>query len=369
MEFVRRDFDFAAANLPAIDAPGRLTHWAAKAMLAKVHLTLAQNLSDANSADNFSKAKQYAADVLTNSGLSLMTNYADLFKIENNNNPECLFALQWMEGSYAFGNSRQANWARGSQVTGNSECWGGGKSASYDFVNSFEQGDRRKSAIFMSSGDFYPEINKAAGGYRYNIVTRDPGDPNITIEGSAPVLNNAKKYIVGSAADTGGKVSTGQATAINQYMIRLADVYLTYAEAALGSASSSSDGQALGYLNAIRQRAGLSAKSSFTFQDIMDERRAEFGFESMYWFDLKRAYYRDPSATLAAMNAQQREYTYQRITTPNAPDENTVEGYALIPPPSPIVISASQIWMPIPASEIVTNALLAPSAPAEDYKF
>ena len=369
MEFVRRDFDFAAANLPAIDAPGRLTHWAAKAMLAKVHLTLAQNLSDANSADNFSKAKQYAADVLTNSGLSLMTNYADLFKIENNNNPECLFALQWMEGSYAFGNSRQANWARGSQVTGNSECWGGGKSASYDFVNSFEQGDRRKSAIFMSSGDFYPEINKAAGGYRYNIVTRDPSDPNITIEGSAPVLNNAKKYIVGSAADTGGKVSTGQATAINQYMIRLADVYLTYAEAALGSASSSSDGQALGYLNAIRQRAGLSAKSSFTFQDIMNERRAEFGFESMYWFDLKRAYYRDPSATLAAMNAQQREYTYQRITTPNAPDENTVEGYALIPPPSPIVISASQIWMPIPASEIVTNALLAPSAPAEDYKF
>lgn len=369
LEFVRRDLDFASTNLPTSDTPGRVTQWSAKALLAKVHLTLAQNLSDGSSADNFSKAKQYAADVITNSGLSLMSNYADLFKIENNNNPESLFALQWMEGSYAFGNSRQANWARGSQITGNSECWGGGKSASYDFVSSFEQGDKRKSSILMTLGDFYPDINKAAGGYHYNLVSTDPTDPNIVLEGAAPVLNNAKKYIVGSAADTGGKVSTGQATAINQIMIRLADVYLTYAEAALGAASSTSDAQALTYLNTIRSRAGLAAKSSFTFEDIMQERRVEFGFESMYWFDVKRAYYRDPSATLAALNAQQREITYQRITTPNAPDENTFEGYNLIPPPSPIVITASQIWMPIPASEIVTNALLAPSAPAEDYKF
>jgi hypothetical protein len=369
LEFVRRDLVFAADNLPASGTPGRLTKWAAKALLAKVHLTLASNLSDGASAENFTKAKEYAADVLTNSGLSLMTNYEDLFKIENNNNPESLFALQWMEGSYAFGNSRQANWARGSQITGNSECWGGGKSATYDFVNSIEQGDKRKSAILMSLGDYYPEINKAAGGYHYNIISRDPNDPNVVLEGAAPVLNNAKKYIVGSAADTGGKVSTGQATAINQYMIRLADVYLTYAEAALGSAGSSSDAQALTYLNAVRQRAGLAARSSFTFQDIMKERRSEFGFESMYWFDIKRAYYRDANATLATLNAQQREITYQRINTPNAPDENTVEGYAIIPPPSPIVIAASHMWMPIPASEIVTNALLAPSAPAEDYKF
>lgn len=100
----------------------------------------------------------------------------------------------------------------------------------------------------------------------------------------------------------------------------------------------------------------------------MNERRVEFGFESMYWFDVKRAYYRDPAGTLAELNGQEREYTYQRIT-PNAPDENTVEGYMLVPPPSPIVISASKMWMEIPVSEIVTNALLAPSAPAEDYKF
>ena len=43
-EMARRDLTFAADNLPASDAPGRATKWSAKAMLAKLHLTMAQNL-------------------------------------------------------------------------------------------------------------------------------------------------------------------------------------------------------------------------------------------------------------------------------------------------------------------------------------
>ncbi len=368
-EFIRRDLVFAAEHLPASDAAGRLTAWSAKGMLAKLHLTMAQNLGDAQSSANFDKAKQYAADVIENSGLALMPNYADLFKIENNNNAESLFALQWMQGSYAFGNSRQANWARSSLITGNSECWGGGKCASYDLVQAVEAGDKRQPAIYMVLNDHYPEIRKAAGGYTYNLVTRDPNDPNITLEGSAPVLNNLKKYIVGSADDTGGKVSTGQATAINQYMLRLADVYLIYAEAAVGAGASTSDAKALQYFNAIRQRAGLAAKSSITFMDVLKERRVEFGMESLYWFDIKRFYYRDPVAALAHLNAQQREYVYYRITTPNAPDENSIAGYTLTPPPSPIKISAGQMFLPVPGAEVQVNPKLGSGVPAEEYRF
>lgn len=368
-EFARRDLAFAAENLPAADAPGRVTQWAAKGLLAKLHLTMAQNLGDANSGDNFNKAKQYAEDVIVNSGLALMPNYADLFKIENNNNSESLFALQWMEGGYAFGNSRQANWARSSLLTGNSECWGGGKCASYDFVQNVEQGDRRRSSIYMSLGDHYPEIRKAQGGYTYNIVNRDPADPNMILENSAPVLNNVKKYIVGSADDTGGKVSTGQATALNQYILRLADVYLTYAEAALGAAGSTSDGQALQYFNAIRQRANLPAKTEITFADIMQERRVEFCMESTFWFDVKRFYYRDPAAALTWLNGQQREHTYYRDPAPGAADENSEAGYILQPPPSPIAITAADMNLPIPAAEVLVNSLLGPDQPAQEYKF
>ncbi|MFN7116433.1 MAG: RagB/SusD family nutrient uptake outer membrane protein [Saprospiraceae bacterium] len=368
-EFIRRDLTFAAQNLPLADAPGRVTQWSAKGMLAKLYLTMAQDLKNPKSAEFFNEAKKYAVDVIANSGRGLMSNYGDLFKIENNNNSESLFAIQWMEGSYALGNSRQANWARSSLITGNSEAWGGGKCVTYDFLQDVEKNDKRQSAIYMKPGDFYPEINKKAGGYRYNIVTRDPADPNITIEGATPVLNSLKKYVVGSAEDNAGKVTTGQATAVNQYVLRLADVYLIYAEAALGAANSTTDATALQYFNAIRQRAGLPAKTSLTFTDILKERRVEFGLESISWFDIKRFYYRDATAALAYLNAQEREYTYQRKTGNNIPDENTIDGYELMPPPGTITVDASKMFLPIPASEVLTNPLLAPNEPAVEYQF
>lgn len=365
-EFIRRDLVFAAENLPTADAPGRVTKWSALGMLAKLHVTIGQ---DTGSEEAFGKAKEYAGQVINNSGLSLMDNYADLFKIENNNSSESLFALQWMEGAYALGNSRQANWARSSLITGNSEAWGGGKCVTYDFLQDVEANDKRQKAIYMMPGDHYSEINQANGGYTYNIVTKDPTDPNITVEGATPILNSLKKYVVGSADDTGGKVSTGQATAVNQYILRLADVYLLYAEAELGTKSVTSDGTALGYVNAIRSRAGLSGLSSVTFEDLLKERRVEFGLESIGWFDVKRYFYRDANAAVAYLNGQERLHTYQRIQGPDAPDENTIEGYELTPPTNPVVVSEAHMFLPIPAAEVVANPMLAPSEPAVDYEF
>lgn len=366
-ELIRRDLQFAVDNLPDSDVPGRVTKWSAKGMLAKLYLTMAQNLTDAKSAEYFTKAKDLAADVINNSGASLMANYADLFKIANNNNSESLFAMQWMEGNYAIGNSRQANWARSSQITGNSECWGGGKCVSYDFTLDVENGDLRRKSIYMTLGDFYPEIRKAQGGYLYKFVNRDPADNNVVLEWTPPVLNNLKKYVVGSAEDNAGKVSTGQAVAINQYILRLADVYLIYAEATLGASASTGDGTALNYFNAIRTRANLPPKSSLTFADILKERRVEFGLESMFWFDVKRFFYRDPQGAVSYLNNQKRGYTYRRLTGNNVPDENTFEGYELIPPDAPVVVHESQMWLPLPAAEVVSNPLLL--EPAVEYVF
>lgn len=366
-EFIRRDLQYSVDNLPVTDAAGRVTRWTAEGLLAKLYVTMAQNLSDSKSGEYFTKAKDLAADVINNSGASLMASYADLFKIDNNNNSESLFAFQFMEGNYGIGNSRQANWARSSQITGNSECWGGGKCVSYDFVQSVESGDLRRKSIFMGKDDLYPEMRKAAGGYLYKIVHRDPNDQNITLEGAAPVLNNLKKYVVGSAEDNGGKVSTGQATAINQYFLRLADVYLIYVEAAMGASGSTSDATAVGYFNSIRQRANLAPKSSVTFLELLKERRVEFGLESLFWFDLKRFYYRDPQGAINYVNSQERGHTYRRLTGNNIPDENTLEGYELIPPDVAVVMHDNQVFLPIPAAEVVTNPLLL--EPAVEYVF
>lgn len=369
LEFIRRDFDFASKNLPATDEPGRVTKWSALGMLAKVHLTIASDLNSGKSNENFESAKQYAAEVINNSGLSLLPVYADIFRYDRNNSEESLFALQWMEGSYAIGNSRQANWARSSLITGNTEAWGGSKCMTYDFVRQMDGGDRRGPAIYMAPGNHYPEIRKNEGGYTYYLVHRDPDDPNTVLEFAPPVLNNLKKYIIGSNEDTGGGVSTGQATRINQILLRLADVYMVYAEAALGGQASTSDPTALQHFNAIRTRANLPHKSSLTFMDILKERRIEFALEGINWFDIKRFYYRDPAGALAYLNAMERETTYYRDNSPNAADENSISGYILNPPTNPITINAFNMWLPVPAAEVVANPLLGPDAPAEDYNF
>lgn len=369
LEFIRRDLEYAAANLPVADDPGRVTKWSALGLLAKVHLTMASGLDDPESGKNFELARQFAAEVINNSGLSLLPNYADIFRYDNNNNEESLFALQWMEGSYAIGNSRQANWARSSIITGNTEAWGGYKSMTYDFLQQMDGGDRRQPAIYMANGNHYPGIRKSEGGYTYYIVHRDPDDPNTILENASATLNNLKKYIIGSNEDTDGAVSTGQATRINQILLRLADVYLVYAEAALGAQSSTSDPTALQYFNAIRQRANLPALSSITFLDILKERRIEFALESINWFDIKRYFYRDPAGAVEYLNSMEREVTYYRDTGPNAADENSIEGYITQEPSNPITVQESQMWLPIPAAEVVANPLLAPEAPAEEYIF
>jgi len=82
--------------------------------------------------------------------------------------------------------------------------------------------------------------------------------------------------------------------------MRYADVYLIEAEAILGLSANpgqghgidtnatSSDPTALKYINLVRQRAGLTAKTSFSYRDLIKERRLEFALEGDYWYDLQR---------------------------------------------------------------------------------
>jgi hypothetical protein len=364
-EFIRRDLEYAAANLKAADEAGRVTQWSAKGMLAKLYVTMAQNLNDANSASNFANAKEYAQDVIANSGLTLVADYADLFKIENDNNPESLFSLQFMKGGYGVGNSRNANWARSSIIA--DQQWGGGKGTTIDFFKyTIDSLDARRKSICMTLGDYYPELNKANGGYTYNFETENPDNPDNPLESYNSNLNHLKKYVVGSAADTDGQVGTDQDAANDQYMLRLADVYLIYAEAELGAGSSTGDATALEYFNTIRARGDLDPVSEITWESLLKERRVEFCLESMFWFDIKRYYYRDPAGAISYLNNQKRHYVYTRNTGDN--DANSWGSYTLETELNePITVYESQMFLPIPAAEVLINPLL--DQPAVDYQF
>jgi hypothetical protein len=76
-------------------------------------------------------------------------------------------------------------------------------------------------------------------------------------------------------------------------MFRLADVYLIYAEAVLRGGTGGNKATALGYINALRERAykntsGNITESQLTLDFILDERARELANEAHRRIDLIR---------------------------------------------------------------------------------
>lgn len=351
-EFAIRDLEFAAKYLPeTASQSGRLTKWSAFGMLSRVYLAYSgyvDNVANPNAgtrnATYLELAKKAALKVCENTDFTLKSSYADLFKIENNNNSESLFALQWVpNGDYGVNNTQQAYFAVSSDITGDDKAWGYYTMASYNMMSEYETGDSlRRKSTFMAYGDYYAELAKSAGGYTY------------TTTHNSKKACNVKKGVVGSTKDTDGK-STPMNSALNTYMLRLAEVYLNCAEAILGNNSSSTDATALNYFNKVRVRSGLKPKTSISYEDIRHERRCEFAMEGLYWYDLvSRGYYKEQEV-LDLINGQNREYIdlydYDKVSN-SATYKATATARAINP------ASHERMVLPYPESETVQNPLL-----------
>ena len=92
-------------------------------------------------------------------------------------------------------------------------------------------------------------------------------------------------------------------------MLRLAEMYLTYAEAVLGNDASTTDATALEYYNKVHTRAGLApALGPLTKDMIFKERILEFAMEGMAWYDFVSLHYYDPQRAYELLNAQDRGF-------------------------------------------------------------
>lgn len=340
--FIIEDLEFCKDNLPVsysgADA-GRVTKWSAMGMLAKVYLAKSGlGQSGARVQADLDMAKEIAGEIINTSGLQLMANYEDLFKSDNENNAESLFAFQWVAcQSWGTQNTNQAYWAPTSRLTGVGDGWGGYLGPTIDLQNEFETGDLRAKATMMQDGNFYPELLQAEGGFHYVVADGDDFGESATFAG-------IKKYVIGTPEDNGGQICF-MSTGLNTYMLRLADVYLIYAEAILGNNTSTSDADATGALNAIRNRAGLSPKSTITLDDILHERRVEFAFEAQYWYDMVRLHYWNPSKAIDMISNQERgTYTWET----GVKTLNSVK----------YTITEADFRMPIPSAESDKNPLL-----------
>ncbi|KAA6325363.1 RagB/SusD family nutrient uptake outer membrane protein [termite gut metagenome] len=354
-EFVMRDLEYAAKYLPeTAGQAGRLTKYSAYGMLSRVYLSYAGLSDNPNSHTRnqtyLDLAKKAAKTVITESKYKLLPDYASLFMIENNNNPESLFALQWVpNGDYGVTNTHQAYFAYNSLITGDDAAWGSWTRATYDVLQEYEAKDLRRKATWMSKGDYYPEISKAAGG-----LTVDESDQYC----------NVKKGVVGSTKDNPS--ISRMNSALNTYMMRLAEVYLIYAEAALGNDASTTDAEALDYFNQVRTRAGLDAKTSLAYNDIIHERRVELCMEGQYWYDLVRRAYYEQQEVMNYINSQHRE-TIQPILYDTA--TNTVSIDSSRDPSDRAIgnINEGIFLLPYPESELVQNPLL--KEPPVSYEF
>ncbi len=349
-KFIIMDLRYAVNNLPATPyQQGRLTKYSAEGLLAKMYLTRAGIGASVGSRkqSDLDSAKYFAADVCTNSPYHLLANYADLFKSANNNssnnNAESLFALQWMPTGSPWGvnNSFQAYMAADPKITQTGDGWGAAQGGSSDLVKYYinhPADSIRRKATLMFNGDFYPDLDQKDGGFR---MTNN-------------YIANIKKYVIGAPSDNGGK-GAFMAAYINTYMLRLAEVYLIYAEAIMGNNPSSSDPTALKYFNAVRDRAGVPEKTSITFNDIFQEKRIELAMEGNAWYDILRWYYFDPTGAKAYLDNQDKgNYTL----TYNAGSTNP-RTWTYVPTPVYFPVTDQSIYLPLPESEMIADPELA----------
>ncbi len=337
--FALNDFEFAAEHLVLDDAAGRVSEWSAKSYLALTHLTMAYHLSSGGLLvqDHLASALSYAEDVIQNSPHQLMDNYADLFKRENNNNPESIFALQWVHGTGYWGaqNSKQAYYAALPALTGVGDGWGGAHQVSgwtFELLGGADSDDARRKPTYMVFGDNYPELRTAFGGY--------------THEGTRPHI---KKYIVGRPEDNDGQVGF-MSTDINTYMMRFAEVYLIAAEAILGNNQTTSDARALEYINTVRARAGVEPVSQIDLMTILEERVRELTMEGKFFFDLRRIFQKDPQLAIDIVNHQQRHMRHEW--------NGELGAFELIQDGPAINVTVESFRLPIPEAELTTNPRL-----------
>lgn len=327
--FITREMVALAADLPTTSAqPGRINRWTAEGMLARFYLTRAgveATSPNTRKQEFLDSAKYYAQRVISQSGLQLLPKYEDLFRYPYDNNKESLFELQWVysPGNWGVQNS-MPSYLNFSNDIANGDGWGGDKSATWWMISQYAgfsasgdtmlQGrtiDQRLKATYMLPGFYYPEITQSVP-----VTVNPAGKQKLVVPNTSGDVNFAsiKKYVVGKSEDVGG--AQQQVYPNNTYMMRLAEMYLIYAEATLGNNVSTNDATALQYYNAVHTRAGLAprtladqvtgAPTPLTWDDLFRERVLEFAMESMTWYDLVQLHYYNPQKAYGILNSQDR---------------------------------------------------------------
>lgn len=341
LRFALNDLEAAEAALPEQPyQPGRVTKYSAIGMESKIFLYQKQYDSAAM------KAKEVIDYANQSGNIGLYPDYEKMFTSSSaNNNKESLFALQWLaSGGYSYANAEQAYEGPASLLKPDFNTGYSSVIPSLDLIKAYQPGDMRKDWSLMQQGDTYPDWKNVnfPNGFVYDTMPGGQTDDATHI--TTGTRTNPLKYIVGTGSN-GEPVNSQGGNDMNTYILRYADVLLIYAEAVIGSGNSTTDASALAAFNLVHQRAGLPEMTGTLTKDmIYDERRVEFAFEGDYWFDLQRRGFDEAKKII---DSQERG-------TLN-PDGTVNHVQATFQ-------SASQLYLPIPSDEILSDPELAKPA-------
>ncbi len=274
---IELDLTNAIAVLPVVQAEkGRITKYAAQALLGKVYLY--QN--------KYTAAAAMLENVITSNAFTLVTDFNSIFLPSGENGTESVFEIQYSNasGTYDWNHQTrgQGNYSvqqcgiRGLNGSGAMPYSGGWSTnlPTQNLASAYTAGDKRKAVTVLDIEAY---------------KTANPGF-NITYQ-VAPYQNTGlynQKYLP-RKGESSGQIELNYSN--NFRTIRYADVLLMAAEA---FNKSSGDVKALTYLNLVRRRAfgntanDVNAAGTALYEAILAERRLELAMEGERFFDLVR---------------------------------------------------------------------------------
>ena len=261
----------AIPNLPLMVSSaeaGRITKWAAQALLARAYLfyngVYGGDINAGSITVNQSYVLGQLEDLILNSGHDLFPEYELNFKLAGEFGIESVFEISygdtppWWDWNYVRGGAGNLSaQMQGPRVTG-SQKWNRGWS--FAPVN-------HKLALDLT-GD--PR-------FQYTILTEGELDGSLT-KGYQHTGYFSKKY-TSDAEHWGADGQFELNRTCNHRVIRFSDVLLMAAE--LGSPNAQQ------YLDRVRERVGLTSVPA-TMENILKERRLELSLEGIRYYDVIR---------------------------------------------------------------------------------
>lgn len=315
-KLIAEDLKFAAANIPADAYPkanaaendGRATSYAAKALLARVYLfytgyygaddlgvtstEVLAGLEDVIASNEFELIAEFKSLWPAASYVPAADNELDRSAYAGEGNSEVVFAQKFNSTSDYNGNVDGNAWLvmmgmRNTNASPYGKGWGA-CTVNPRLVGEFLNDDERKEASIIDIEGEGIEDFDIGDQREYTGYTNKKYSPTALPDGTS---------------DTGGENNFQISQDQDFIVIRYADVLLMAAE--MGSPNAQA------YYDEVRLRAGLTSRA-VTEANILEERKFEFAFEGIRYWDLLRQGLSTAASTIAQT---------QDVLSGNAPDE------------------------------------------------